>query len=592
MKRVASTILAAGLLACGLAPAGPAGAQAPTKVKLTIPVTALSMTPVYLAQARGHFAEEGLEVATTTTGGSGPDIRALIAGEVDFTFTPGDNVLLAFQEGKGLVMVMSGLNRLFINWAMHRDVARERGITEGTPLPEKLKALKGLSVGVTTPGALTAHLAAFVIRKAGYVPQQDVKILPIGSGPTWLAALENRKVDVALTATPTPETAILRGYAIMFIDNAKGGSVLHRIPDGQPDHASRGHREEPRPGAPYGPRPLSGEPVGPLGLGRGGGGRAAADVRPGRPGHPPGRGEGRPARDQRDRAHDRAQLPDHARGPGPGRTAQESRRARRRPALSTRGWLLLYRALFGLGLLAFWEGASGRLIDPFWVSSPSRVFVYLAQVTLDGSIFEHAAVTLYETAVGFVLGSLSGVGMGFLLARHETLAAVLDPYIVAFNGIPRIALAPIFIIWFGIGPTSKIVLVVLVVFFLTFFSTYSGIKGVDPELKNLLRIMGASERQVLLKITVPATMPWILTGLKLSVPYALVGAVVGEFVAASKGLGYLINYNTSLFSTTGALGGILVLAAVVVLCNEVLNRAEARLLRWRPREEGRSADLY
>lgn len=171
MKRVAPTILAAGLLACGLAPAGPVGAQAPTKVKLTIPVTALSMTPVYLAQAGGHFAEEGLEVATTTTGGSGPDIRALIAGEVDFTFTPGDNVLLAFQEGKRLVMVMSGLNRLFINWVMHRDVARERGITEATPLPEKLKALKGLSVGVTTPGALTAHLAAFVIRKAGYVPQ-------------------------------------------------------------------------------------------------------------------------------------------------------------------------------------------------------------------------------------------------------------------------------------------------------------------------------------------------------------------------------------------------------------------------------------
>jgi NitT/TauT family transport system substrate-binding protein len=214
--------LAAGVLAGSLAGAVPAAAQAPTKVRLTIPVTALSMTPVYLAQARGYFAEEGLEVTTTTTGGSGPDIRALIAGEVDFTFTPGDNVLLAFQEGKRLVMVMSGLNRLFINWAMHRDVARERGITDTTPLGEKLKALKGLTVGVTTPGALTAHLAAFVIRKAGYTPQQDVKILPVGAGPTWLAALENRKVDVALTATPTPETAIQRGYAIMFIDNAKG----------------------------------------------------------------------------------------------------------------------------------------------------------------------------------------------------------------------------------------------------------------------------------------------------------------------------------------------------------------------------------
>jgi len=222
MKRSASVALVAVLLAFWTAWAGTAAAQAPVKVRLTMPVTALSMTPVYVAQARGYFAEEGLDVAVTVTGGSGPDIKALIAGEVDFTFTPGDNVFLAFQEGKRLVMVMSGLNRLFINWAMHKDVARERGITGTTPLAEKLKALKGLTVGVTTPGALTAHLAAFVIRKAGYVPQQDVKILAIGSGPTWIAALENRKVDVALTATPTPETAIQRGFAVMFIDNARG----------------------------------------------------------------------------------------------------------------------------------------------------------------------------------------------------------------------------------------------------------------------------------------------------------------------------------------------------------------------------------
>jgi NitT/TauT family transport system substrate-binding protein len=222
MKCLTRGTLAVALFACGLAPTGPAAAQAPTKVRITMPVTALSMTPVYLAQARGYFAEEGLDVTVSVTGGSGPDIKALIAGEVDFTFTPGDNVLLAFQEGKRLVMVMSGLNRLFINWAMHKDVARERGITSASPLPDKLKALKGLTVGVTTPGALTAHLAAFVIRKAGYVPQQDVKILAIGSGPTWIAALENRKVDVALTATPTPETAIQRGFAIMLIDNGKG----------------------------------------------------------------------------------------------------------------------------------------------------------------------------------------------------------------------------------------------------------------------------------------------------------------------------------------------------------------------------------
>src|SRR5262249_4901351 len=159
----------------------------------------------------------------------------------------------------------------------------------------------------------------------------------------------------------------------------------------------------------------------------------------------------------------------HARSARPGRAAQDPRRVRRRgeqrlpSAVSARGRLFLYRALLGLALLALWEGASGRLIDPFWVSSPSRVFAYLAQVTLDGSIFEHTVVTLYEASVGFAIGALTGVGFGFLLARRETLAAVIDPYIVAFNGIPRIALAPLFIIWFGIGPTSKVVLVVIVV---------------------------------------------------------------------------------------------------------------------------------
>jgi len=197
-------------------------AQKPKKVKITIPVIAHSMTPVFLAQNKGFFAEEKLDVDVTSTNGGGPDIRALIAGDVDFSFTTGDNVVLAQQEGKKLVIVMTGLHRLFINWAMHKDVAKTKGISESMPLAEKIKALKGLTVGVTNPGALTAHLAAFVIRKAGYNPQQDVNIIPIGSGPTWLAALENHKVDAALTAPPVPETAISRGFAIMLINNAKG----------------------------------------------------------------------------------------------------------------------------------------------------------------------------------------------------------------------------------------------------------------------------------------------------------------------------------------------------------------------------------
>lgn len=220
MKRC-TTVLAA-LLVCLICSAPAAQAQALKKVKITIPVVAHSMTPVFLAQNKGFFAAEKLDVEVTSTNGGGPDIRALIAGDVDFSFTTGDNVILAQQEGKKLIMVMSGLNRLFINWAMHKDVAKAKGVTESMPLMDKIKALKGLTVGVTNPGALTAHLAAFVIRKAGYNPQQDVHIIPIGSGPTWLAALENRKVDVALTAPPVPDTAIARGFAILLINNAKG----------------------------------------------------------------------------------------------------------------------------------------------------------------------------------------------------------------------------------------------------------------------------------------------------------------------------------------------------------------------------------
>ncbi|HTM09015.1 MAG TPA: ABC transporter substrate-binding protein [Verrucomicrobiae bacterium] len=216
MNRSIALISGAALIA--LCWTAAASAQNLKKVRMTIPVVAHSMTPVYVAQSKGYFKDEGLEVDVTSTNGGGPDIRALIAGDVDFSFTTGDNVVLAQQEGKKLLMVTSGLNKIFINWAMHKDSAKAKGVTESTPLAEKLKALKGLTIGFTSPGALTSHLAGFVTRKAGYAPQQDVNMIAIGSGPSWIAALENRKVDLALTAPPVPETAISRGFAIPFLN--------------------------------------------------------------------------------------------------------------------------------------------------------------------------------------------------------------------------------------------------------------------------------------------------------------------------------------------------------------------------------------
>jgi len=215
MKRSIAIIFALVLLEMGGLTA--ASAQSLKKVKMTIPVVAHSMTPIYVAQSKGYFKDEGLEVDVTSTNGGGPDIRALIAGDVDFSFTTGDNVVLAQQEGKKLLMIASGLNKIFINWAMHKDAAKAKGITEASSLNDKMKALKGLTIGFTNPGALTAHLAGFITRKAGYAPQQDVNMIAIGSGPTWVAALENRKVDVALTAPPVPETAVSRGFAIPFL---------------------------------------------------------------------------------------------------------------------------------------------------------------------------------------------------------------------------------------------------------------------------------------------------------------------------------------------------------------------------------------
>ena len=197
-------------------------AQALRKVKMTLPVVALTTAPVYLAEAKGYFAQEGLTVDITMTGGGGPDIKALIAGDVDFTYTASDQVILPWQEGRRLTMVMGVIPRALINWAMHKDVAQAKGITEKSPLADKLKALRGLTIGTTQAGSLTANLAAYTLRKAGLVPQQDATVIPIGSGLIWLAALEQRKVDAALMSPPLPDTAVARGYAILLIDNARG----------------------------------------------------------------------------------------------------------------------------------------------------------------------------------------------------------------------------------------------------------------------------------------------------------------------------------------------------------------------------------
>ena len=251
--------------------------------------------------------------------------------------------------------------------------------------------------------------------------------------------------------------------------------------------------------------------------------------------------------------------------------------------------LLGWRVGFGLGVLVLWELAAGRWIDPFWFSSPLRIARHLVDWTREGSLFGHLIVTLRETFLGFLLGSVAGIVVGVVLSRLDFVARVLDPFIVAANGIPRVALAPLCIIWFGIGELSKVVLASTLTFFLTFYGTFSGLRAVEPAYRDIARVMGANERQLFFKVALPAASPWIVSALKVAVPFSLIGAIIGEFMAASRGLGYMIQLYTNQFDTTGAVSGIVVLMVCVMLFNGVLNRLERHVLRWRPRERAAAA---
>lgn len=206
-----------------LAALGASGAaEAAEKIRITTPVESLTASALYIARGQGLFAAEGLDVEVVVTGGTGPDVQALLVGQSEFAYTPGTHLIEPVAKGQRLLGVMAGLSRLIINVALHKDVAKARGITEGTPFDQKLKALNGMTLGPTKAGALTWQLADYLIKRAGYTPQKEVKVIAAGAGPVLLAALEHRKVDAIIMSSPIPETAVQRGQAIMFIDNARG----------------------------------------------------------------------------------------------------------------------------------------------------------------------------------------------------------------------------------------------------------------------------------------------------------------------------------------------------------------------------------
>ncbi|MEP9354634.1 ABC transporter permease [Xanthobacter sp. KR7-65] len=250
--------------------------------------------------------------------------------------------------------------------------------------------------------------------------------------------------------------------------------------------------------------------------------------------------------------------------------------------LSRASKIRLARLVLVVALLALWELGSGRLFATFWVSKPSLIAVYLWDWIVSGDFFHHLAFTMGAMLSGFAAGTVLGLAAGMWLSRAPFAAEVLDPFLVAMNGIPRVALAPLFVVWFGIDMLPKIVLVFTLVFFVIFYNTYAGIRSVDRRFTDLAWVMGASETELFLKVILPAATPYIFLGIKLSIPYALIGAIIGEFVASSAGLGWKIQMETSLYNTTGTMAGLIVMMTIVVAMNAALNALEARLLSWRP----------
>lgn len=195
--------------------------SAAEKIKISVSAPSTTFAPLYHARAAGYFADEGLDVDIVIVSGPGA-VQALIARDVHFAMTPGDQPLVAYERGQRLVSVMSILTRLAINVVMHKDVARERGITDRSPLAEKIRALKGLRMASLATGALAYRVMVHYLLKAGLDPQKDVQIVGLGAAPSLLAALERRQIDLFATGTPTPEAAAARGIGLLVVDNSAG----------------------------------------------------------------------------------------------------------------------------------------------------------------------------------------------------------------------------------------------------------------------------------------------------------------------------------------------------------------------------------
>lgn len=251
--------------------------------------------------------------------------------------------------------------------------------------------------------------------------------------------------------------------------------------------------------------------------------------------------------------------------------------------LKARGDQLLVLVL----LFAVWQALS-LWLGTYWIGSPWGVVTRLYDGVINGSVLHHASFTLAEAVIGFIIGAIPAAILPFLLRRLPIMTAILDPFMVGGYGAPKLALAPLFILWFGIGIESKIALVAITVFFIVYFSALAGVRALDTKLVQMAQVAGANERDVARHIVFPGAVPYIFTGFRIAMPYSIGGAVVAEIISANRGLGYLIQLSAMNFDTTGVFVALVAVTIIVFVLNGVVDISERRLLRWRPPSDAKS----
>src|SRR5246127_2641453 len=257
--------------------------------------------------------------------------------------------------------------------------------------------------------------------------------------------------------------------------------------------------------------------------------------------------------------------------------------------------LLSLQFLVAVVFLGLWQLFTtvpifGRmLLPPFFFSNPVDVGSQIVAWFASGVIWKHLWITLLESPLAFTIGSLAGVLVGFWFARQPRIAAIFDPYVKMANALPRVVLGPIFALWLGLGIWSKVALGVTLVFFIVFFNVYQGVKEVSTTVLDNGRMLGMSERQLMRHVYWPSALSWMFSSLHTSVGFAVVGAVVGEYLGSAAGLGYLILQAEGTFDVAGVFAGMFVLAVFVILIDFAVTLVERRLLVWRPAAEAQRA---